>query len=141
MEGAMAELPKQMATMSPELRRQVDLMMSSRGVALGAQGTTDKVCVTTEQATRPAEPKRTGHCKHRDVQRSSNSMKFRFECTRPEAVSGEGEMTFPGDKAYDGKTRVLRHADGKAQQVNLEMSGKWLSADRGDTKSVTRFGQ
>ena len=141
MENAMAELQKQMAAMPPEQRRQMEQMMSSRGVTLGAQGTTVKVCVTKEQAARPAEPKLTGDCKQQDVQRSGNSMKFRFDCTRPEAVSGEGEMTFPSDKAYSGKTRVTRQADGKGQQMTMEMSGKWLSADCGDIKPVTRPGQ
>jgi hypothetical protein len=141
MENAMAEMQKQMAAMSPGQRRQMEQMMSSRGVTLGAQGTTVKVCVTQEQAARPAEARLGGDCKQQDVQRSGNSMTFRFECTRPEALIGEGDITFPSDKAYTGKTRVTRRAGDKPQQMTMEMSGKWLSADCGDIKPVAKPGQ
>jgi hypothetical protein len=140
LERAMAEMQKQMAAMPPDQRKQMEQMMSSRGVTLGAQGATAKVCVTKEQAARPAEPKLTGDCTQHDVQRSGNTMKFKFECTKPEALSGEGEMTYVSDKAYTGKTTVTRQASGKPQQTSMEMSGKWVAADCGDVKPLGKPG-
>ena len=71
-------------------------------------------------------------CARQDVQRSGNTMKFRFECSKPRTSSGEGEMTFLSDKAYAGKTTVTTQIKGQPQQMNIEMSGQWLSADCGD---------
>jgi Protein of unknown function (DUF3617) len=100
----------------------------------GAQGTTLKVCVTKEQAARPAEPRLAGDCTNTDVQRSGNTIKFKYECTRPRASSGEGEWTFVSDKAYTGKLATLNEVRGKPQTMRVEMRGKWLAADCGNVK-------
>jgi hypothetical protein len=134
MERAQAEMQKQLAAMSPDQRKQMEQMMSGRGMAMGAQGNAVKVCVSKEQAARPAEPQLEPHCNRKDVQRSGNTVKFKFECTAPRPSSGEGEWTFISDKAYTGKTVVTSEVKGKPQQMTMEMSGKWLSADCGDIK-------
>ena len=134
MEKGMAEMQKQMAAMTPEQRKQVEQMMASRGVGMGAQGTTVKVCVTPEDAARKTEPKFREGCTQQIVQRSANTMKVKFECTKPQPMSGEGEMTFMSDKAYTGKSTVTSQVNGKPQQMNMEMAGKWLAADCGDVK-------
>lgn len=133
-EAAMADMQKQLAAMPPEQRKQIEQAMASRGVTMGAQGSTAKVCITKEDAARAAEPKLPGDCTRQDVQRSGNTMKFKFECTKPRRSSGEGEMTFVSDKAYTGKTTVTTDVGGKSQQMTMEMSGKWLSAECGDVK-------
>lgn len=137
MERAMAEMQKEMAAMPPEQRKQMEQMMSGRGVTMGAKGTTVKVCITKEQAARPAEPRVSENCTQQVGQRSGNTVKFKFECTKPEASSGEGEMTYLGDKAYTGKTNMTTQVHGKPQQMSMEMAGKWLSADCGDIKPRT----
>lgn len=136
MEKAQAEMHKQMAAMPPEQRKQMEQAMGGRGMAMGAQGTSVKVCLTKEQAARAAEPRMQGDCTRQDVQRSGNTMKFKFACTKPQPSSGEGEMTFPSDKAYTGKTSVTTQVKGQPQQMNMEMSGKWLGADCGDVKPM-----
>ena len=134
LEKGMAEMHKQMATMPPEQRKQVEQMMSSRGMGMGAQGTSVKVCVTREEVARQAEPQFREGCTQQVVQRTANSMKVKFECTKPQAMSGEGEMRFISDKAYTGKSTLTSQANGKAQQMTMEMAGKWLAADCGDVK-------
>jgi hypothetical protein len=133
-ERAMAEMQKQLAAMPPERRKQMEQAMATRNVTMDARGTTAKVCVTKEEAARAFEPKMPGDCVRKDVQRSGNTMKFKYECTKPRPSSGEGEMTFASDKAYSGKTLVMTEVAGKPQQMTMEMSGKWLSSDCGDVK-------
>jgi Protein of unknown function (DUF3617) len=135
-EQAMAEMQKQLAAMPPERRKQLEQAMASRGVSMGAQGSTSKVCLGKEEAARAAEPKMPGDCVRKDVQRNGNSMTFKFECTKPRPSSGEGEMTFISDKAYSGKTSVTTEVAGKSQQMTMEMSGKWISSDCGDIKPL-----
>ena len=100
----------------------------------GGQGRTVKACVTKEQAARPAEPRLNGDCTNQDVQRSGNTIKFKYECTQPRASSGEGEWTFVSDKAYTGKLATLNEVRGKPQTMLVEMSGKWLAAGCGNVK-------
>jgi hypothetical protein len=137
MDKAMAEMQKQIAAMPPEQRKQMEAAMASRGVKMGAGGTSVKVCVTKEEAAKPPEARMSsGNCTQKDIQRSGNTMKFKFECTQPPST-GEGEMSFVGDKAYTGKTTVTSQVAGKSQQMNMQMQGKWLASDCGDVKPRT----
>ena len=43
-------------------------------------------------------------------------------------------MTFISDKVYTGKSTVTMQANGKTQQMTMQMAGKWLAADCGDVK-------
>ncbi len=136
MEAAMAQMQKQMEAMPPERRKKIEEMMASRGVKTGPQGTTAKFCLSREQAAKPAEPHLSGDCSRQDVTRRGNTMSFRFECSRPQPMKGEGEMTFVSDKAYRGKSTVTSQVNGQPRQMSMEMSGKWLSADCGDIKPM-----
>ena len=131
MERAMAEMKKQMDAMPAEKRQQVEQMMASRGVRLDTQGGSGKVCLTKEQAARPAEPKLPEGCTQQVEQRNARTVKFRFECTKPSVSRGEGEMTYLGEKAYTGKMNITGEVSGKPQQMNMDLTGKWLAADCG----------
>jgi len=140
MEKAMAEMQKQLASMPPEQRKQMEAAMASRGVKMspgGGGATTVKVCITKEEAAKPPEARmNAGNCTQKDMQRSGNTMKFKYECAQPPST-GEGEMTFISDKAYTGKTLVTSQREGKSQQMTMEMQGKWLASDCGDVKPRT----
>ena len=137
MEKAMAEMQKQIAAMPPEQRKQMEAAMASRGMKLGATGNSVKVCISKEEAAKPPEARmNAGNCTQKDMQRSGNTMKFKYECTQPPST-GEGEMTFVSEKAYSGKTTVTSQVAGRTQQMNMEMQGKWLSSDCGDVKPRT----
>ncbi len=135
-EMAMAEMKKQLDAMPPDQRQQMEQMMASRGVKMGAQGSSVKFCLTKQQAARPAEPRVNENCTQQVEQRSGNTVRFKFDCTRPEGSSGEGEMTYLNDKAYTGKTTMTAQVKGKPQQMSMEMTGKWLGADCGDVKPL-----
>jgi hypothetical protein len=115
MEKAQAQMQAQLAAMPPEKRAQIESMMKSRGVTMGAQGTVAKVCISKEQAARPAEPHMIGDCSRQDVSRSGNTLKYKFECSKPRAMTGEGEMTYASDKAYSGKSTVTTEVKGQPQ--------------------------
>jgi hypothetical protein len=136
MERAQAEMQKQLAAMPPEQRQKVEAMMSSRGVKMNAQGTSLKFCLTKEQAAKPAEPHMTGDCSQSDVKRSGNTMSYRFACTRPQQVTGDGQVNYVNDKAYTGRSNITTQVNGQPQQMSMEMSGHWLGADCGDVKPI-----
>jgi hypothetical protein len=136
MEKAQAQMQAQLDAMPPEQRKQMDAMMKSRGVTMGAQGTTAKFCLTKEQAAKPPEARMTGDCKPADIKRSGNTMSYKFACTTPQQVNGEGQLTYVSDKAYTGTANVTTQAQGQARQMTMEMTGKWLGADCGDVKPL-----
>ena len=134
-DGAMAEMQKQMAAMTPEQRKQMEAAMAGRGIKMGATGGSSiKVCVTPEEAAKPPEMRASaGQCTQKNMQRSGNTIKFKYECTQPPSA-GEGEMTFVSDKAYTGRTTTETVVQGKPAKVEVQMSGKWLGSDCGSVK-------
>lgn len=139
MEKAMAGMEKQLAGMSPEQRKQMQDMMAKQGVSMGPSaggGMSVKMCITKEMAERNELPQQQqGDCKTTQSPRSGNTMKFSYVCTQPPS-SGEGLMTFNGDTAYTMKMATTTTVKGKPEKMNMDASGKWLSADCGTIKPI-----
>lgn len=136
MEKAQAMAQAQLEALPPEQRRQVEAMMKNRGVTMGPQGTSAKFCLTKEQAAKPPEARLTGDCKPTDIKRNGNTMSYRFACTTPQQVSGDGTITYASDKAYSGSANIATLVAGQPQQMTMTMTGKWLAADCGDVKPL-----
>ena len=135
MEKALAEMQKQLAAMSPEERKAMEQAMAGRGLSMGPKGHTVKVCVTKEDAARMAAPQmQEPGCKQDVVQRSGSTVRTKWQCTGANPSSGEGEVTFAGDKAFTGKAVVNSVNNGKPETLNIDQSGKWLAADCGTVK-------
>ena len=139
MEAAMAQMQQQMASMPPEQRKMMEQMLAQQGIGLGAKGQSVKVCITPEMAAKQELPQQDGDCKQDIVQRSANSMKFKFSC-KPDKdrgpTSGEGEVTFISPTAYTSKSVINTTIEGKPERMNMDMAGKWLSKDCGAIKPV-----
>ena len=134
MEAALAQIQQQIAAMPPEQRKSTEAMLASRGVKVGAQIKTLQFCLSKEQAAKPAEPRVTAGCTQSDLQRGGNTVKYKFACTQPQPVSGEGQVSCAGDKACTDQSNLTTQFAGKPQQMAVDMSGKWLGADCGDVK-------
>jgi hypothetical protein len=63
-------------------------------------------------------------------------MKVAFSCARPPA-SGEGEMTLDSDTSYRAKMHVKGTDGGRQQLVDMDVTGKWLSADCGNLRPIS----
>lgn len=143
MAAAQAEMQKQMASMPPEQRKMMQDMMAKQGVGMGAGmgmggpgGMNVKVCMTkdmTERNQMPAQGR--GDCKQTLSPRVGNTMKVSFACTNPPS-SGEGQVTFVSPEAYSTKMTVNTMMQGKSEQMKMDSSGKWLSADCGNIKPL-----
>ena len=139
-QNAMAQMQQQMASMSPEQKKMMQDMMAKQGMQMGAGGPgapggqTMRMCMTKEQAERNEVPQRDG-CTMTQQQRSGNTMKMAFKCTNPPS-SGEGEYTFMSQEAYKMRMTVRTTVQGKQETMNMDGSGKWLSADCGAVKPV-----
>ncbi|MDB5859768.1 MAG: hypothetical protein JWQ76_3457 [Ramlibacter sp.] len=135
MDQAMVEMQKQLASMPPDQRKQMEAMMAQRGVRMAPAaggGMTMQMCMTKEMADRNDVPMQDG-CTMTKQQRSGNTMKMAFNCTKPPS-SGEGEFTFMGAEAYKSHMVVKTMAQGKPETMEMDAAGKWLGADCGSVK-------
>jgi hypothetical protein len=134
---AMAEMQKQMASMSPQERKQMEAMLAQQGVRMAPGGAPGggmavQMCMTKEMVERNDPPMQDG-CKVTQNQRAGNTMKMAFTCTNPPS-SGEGQFTFASPEAYSSRMTVKTVAGGKTETTTMETRGKWLKADCGNVK-------
>jgi hypothetical protein len=137
--GAMAEMQKQLASMSPEQRQAMQQMMERNGVQMniGAGGAlTSRMCMTKEMIERKEFPVQEGDCKQKTTPVSANRMKIAFSCTRP-PTSGEGEMIVDSDTSYRVKMHVKGTDGGQQHTVDMDAAGKWLGADCGKLRPIS----
>ena len=138
MDKAMVQMQQQMASMSPEQRKQTEAMMASRGVQMGSAaggGMSVKVCMTKEMAERNEVPAAQGNCRTTSQKRTGNTLAVAFSCTDPTS-SGDSTITFHGPESYTSKTNVTAQKNGKAEKFTMDGTGKWLAADCGGVKPI-----
>lgn len=138
MDQAMADMQKELASMPPEQRRQMEAMLRQPGMQMpGAApggGTAVKMCMTKQMAERSEVPMEPG-CTITRNQRSGNTTNIAFTCSNPPA-SGEGQVTAGGPEAYRTRMTVRTTVQGKAETMTMEGSGRWLGADCGSVAPV-----
>ena len=136
---AMSAMQQHMANMSPEQRQQMERMMQQHGVQLdiGAGGALQtKICMTREMAERKEFPVQQGDCRQTFTQQSPTRGHIAFTCTKPR-VSGEGDVTADNDTNYRAHMKIRSEEEGRNQVVDMDVTGKWLSADCGNIRPVT----
>jgi hypothetical protein len=135
MEKARAQMQQQMASMPPEQRKKMEEAMAQHGAKMGAGGMTAKTCMTKEMVDSNQFHAQRGDCKTTKQERSGNTMKVAYTCTNPPST-GEGQFTFTSPEAYTMKMVINTTQEGKPETMNMEASGKWLSADCGSIKPM-----
>lgn len=138
-DAAMAQMQKQMASMTPEQRKMVEDMMAKKGMQMGAApggGMAVKICLTPEMAARnEVAPAQQGNCTHTPSPRSGNTQKFAFTCTQPPS-RGEGQVTYTSPEAYAMKMTTTTTVKGKEETMDMQAQGKWLGSDCGSVKPL-----
>lgn len=132
--AAMAGMQQRLASMPPEQRKMVEQMMAQQGVGVGAAPNTMRVCISPAMADKPELAQAEKGCQQQDVQRSGNTVRFKFRCDGPPPRSGEGEFTLQGDKAYSGRSSFSTERKGQPERMEMAMAGRFVSADCGALK-------
>jgi hypothetical protein len=135
---AMAKMQQQMVAMPPEQRKMVEEMMAKQGVGMGTKPNTVRVCISPEQASRGEVPQDDSRCKRDMLERTGNTLRFKFSCEGPPSSTGEGSYTFVNDKSYTGTMKVTTSGGKGGGQgggtMDMQSSGRWVSADCGTLK-------
>jgi hypothetical protein len=139
MGDAMAQAQKHMESMPPEQRKMMQDMMAKQGMQMGTgagSGISLKVCMTQEMVDRnEISSGNQNNCTHTYGQRTGNTQKFSFSCTKPSS-SGEGLVTFSSAEAYSMKMNSTVNARGAPEKMEIQNNGRWLSVDCGGVKPI-----
>jgi len=140
MAAAQEQMQKAMASMTPEQRKQMEKMMAQQGVNMqpGAPGggMSTRVCITREMAARNEAPAQNqGDCKQEQMQKSGNTTRFKFTCSKPPST-GEGEVTVNSPESYTMKMKMSRDVKGKPEVMTMDAQGKFVSNDCGSVKPI-----
>jgi hypothetical protein len=130
LEQAMQQLQQQLASMPAAQRKMMEKMMSGQGFSLDLKGGSVQVCLTQQEIDRGQLPQQDG-CQQQLRQTGDSSYSFSFSCDTKPPTSGSGDMTFSSRKAYTGNASFTTDVNGKAEQMSMQQSGKWLKADCG----------
>jgi len=124
---------------TPDDRKATEPTNPSSGLGMDPTGSTFNVCVSKEDAARAVGPRMAdSDCAQEATQRSANSLKVKWKCTGSNPSTGEGEITFAGDKAYSANAVVTTIVQGKPERIRLVQSGHWLSANCGPIRPGAR---
>lgn len=128
-DNAMSMVLQQLGNLPPDQRKQLESMAASRGMAMPTVGADGAVrvtaCVTPDMAARKQIPTgQPGDCTSKNTD-TAGGMDVSFTCANPKS-SGEGQLRFHGDQAFDMQLAVTTSARGTPEQVNVTSKGKWL---------------
>ncbi|UGQ47842.1 DUF3617 domain-containing protein [Massilia endophytica] len=132
---ALAMAQKEMANMPPEQRKMMEQMMAKNGMSLNLAdggGVAMKFCLTKEMAEKQELPSgQEGDCKTTRTP-VPGGLNIAFKCSKPPS-SGSGQIIFNGNTGYSMRMNV--EGGGKAENMTVEGSGRWLAADCGAVKA------
>ncbi|UTY60380.1 DUF3617 domain-containing protein [Massilia sp. erpn] len=130
---AMARAQKEMANLPADQRKMLEQMMAQRGVGLNlgdGGGVKLTYCMTKEMAEKRELPAgQPGDCRSTSTP-VPGGVNVSFHCNKPPS-QGKGQVIFEGDTGYTMRMDVTSSAHGAPQQMMVEGSGRWLSADCG----------
>jgi len=120
---------KQMESMPPAQRKQMEAMMAQMGVSMGAKAGSVRFCITPEQAKANDVPVQDdGDCKNKVVSRSAKSMKVEFKC--PD-TQGTAIVNFLSPTQYETKIDAKMTEGGQQRKIQQTLKSKWVKASCG----------
>lgn len=142
----MEGMKKQMASMPPEQRKQMEQYMAQSGMKIDDEGlsfengnvkvspteSVVKNCVTQAEIDRGEMQVDSEGCTSTLKQISKNRFKSTQACSGDTASMSEAEVVFHSPKHYTGKGYMNQTMNGKTHKIEMELEGTWLTSDCGE---------
>lgn len=117
---------KQMESMPPAQRKQMEAMMAQMGVSMGAKAGSVRFCITPEQAKANDVPVQDdGDCKNKVLSRSNKSMKVEFNCPDTQGIA---TVNFLSSTQYETKIDAKVIEGGQQRTIQQTLKSKWVKA-------------
>lgn len=120
----MQQMMAQLQHLPPAQRQMMEQMLAQQGFRLGEQGV--QVCLTGEQLQDGIPMPQQGDCSQQVTERGNGVWKFHYRC--PDST-GEGEVTFNGDREFTTRMQGKVQHNGQARPMSMQSHGRWLSDD------------
>jgi hypothetical protein len=121
---------KQMESMPPAQRKQMEAMMAQMGVSMGAKAGSVRFCITPEQAKANDVPVQDdGDCKNKVLSRSDKSMKVEFKCPDTQGIA---TVNFLSPTQYETKVDAKVIEGGQRRTIQQTLKSKWVKASCAD---------
>lgn len=132
-----AEMLKQMKSMPPAMRQQIEAQMKAQGIQMvpGQGGTAVRMCLTAEMLKSNRWQRNDGQCQTQVVSRSGNTWRWKSVCAQPPS-QGEGTTTFVNSESYTGEMRSTADVGGKTQTMQMKHRARRVSGDCGGLKPM-----
>jgi hypothetical protein len=131
--GVVADMREHLAKMSPEQRKQIEKVMTERGMVLDEDVVT-KICLTRKDVQSNLPPMNlVGHCTYQYGARGRPVLMFRFTCTHPKS-KGEGEYAFMSESFKSNYSLTTQGEEPKKKEI----IGKFMSADCGNVRPASK---
>ncbi len=133
MAAAQKRMQQEMASMTPDQRKQMEAMMKGMGTGSpspGSAGNFTRICISPAMAAKSAPMvDRDGHCAPVKVTRSGNKSTFEFNCTtNGRTTVGSGESTASGDTISTSTNMTVTDARGR-HTIQSESQMTYLGSD------------
>jgi hypothetical protein len=124
--------PETLAKMTPDQRAQVEAMFKSK-MGQGAAPRVTQSCVTQEKLDKAVFSEDKKSCQRTVVNSTSKLIEFHEECTEPDGSkrTADGKFELSGDSSMKGTMLGKAINKGRTMDINVNISGKWISADCG----------
>jgi hypothetical protein len=124
MQAQMAEMQRQLASLPPDQRKQMEAMMGRQGMSMGPGGAT-RMCISEEMAKRDTpvvDPD--GRCQPTKMSRSGSTVRYEFDCVMEGRRSiGKGESTYSGNSVRSRMDMTTTDASGRhTMQTESQMT-------------------
>jgi len=122
------DLSKMLESVPPEMRAQVEAMMSKNASRL-VSGKPMQTCITAEQLAKQAqENDANSRCQFHNIQREGNRTHVTMQCAKPKG-QGESTVTRINSEAWTSVTKMTIEEQGSTHKVDSEAQARWISAD------------
>jgi hypothetical protein len=132
--GAAPSIPAdKLAQLPPAQRAQIEAMMKQRA---GAPTTrTQQTCVTQEKLNKGAFSEEKPSCQRSILNSTSKSFEMHEVCTDADGSrTADAKYEITGDNNMKATVKVAAVRAGHTMNINMDLTGKWLSADCGAIK-------
>jgi hypothetical protein len=127
--------PETLAKMTPEERARMEAMFKQRaGQAPSAR--TTQTCLTKEKLDKAPFSESSKACQRTIVSSTSKLTEVHEECAEPDGSKRvmDGRFELTGDNNMKGSMRMKASNSGRAMNINIDLTGKWLKEDCGSLK-------
>jgi len=114
---------------------EVTTSVEMTGMPFQVPPTTTKICVPPGEQSKQKMVPADKNCKVSNFKSTGNTSSFHIECTGPQAMSGDGQITYSGN-SYKGSLKAYTKMDGQRMDMNLAYAGRKTGPCTGDSVNV-----